>query len=78
MDDDLPYITEPSLLKEIIPPPSLFSTVLNAVSIGTQFGSKTPSGAQSVVPWRQPGIKYATNEVFFDIAEELDVILDRF
>ncbi|KAI8928666.1 Mu homology domain-containing protein [Entophlyctis helioformis] len=77
VDYGSPYITEPCLLKEMIPPPSLLSNVMNAVSIGTQFGPKEPTGAVSTIPWRAQGIKHSANEIFFDIIEELDVILDR-
>ena len=31
----------------------------------------------SILPWRRAGVKYAQHEVFFDIVEEVDMILDR-
>nr|KAJ3420737.1 AP-3 complex subunit mu-2 [Polyrhizophydium stewartii] len=77
VDYGSPYITEPCLLKDMIPPPSLLSTMINAVSIGTQFSSKQPTGTVSTVPWRPTGLKYTNNEIFFDIIEELDVIVDK-
>ena len=30
----------------------------------------------SIIPWRRAGVKYAQNEIFFDIVEEVDMILD--
>ena len=33
-------------------------------------------GAMSIIPWRRAGVKYAQNEIFFDIVEEVDLILD--
>ncbi|KAI9203109.1 adaptor complex AP-3 domain-containing protein [Polychytrium aggregatum] len=77
LDYGSPYITEPNILKELVPPPSLLNTVINAVAIGTAFGTKQPVGTISNVPWRSSGIKYITNEVFFDINEVVDCILDR-
>ncbi|KAJ8329480.1 hypothetical protein O5D80_002311 [Batrachochytrium dendrobatidis] len=77
VDYGSPYITEPCLLKEMIPPPSLLASMMNAVSIGTQFGTKLPTGYASTVPWRSAGLKYTNNEIFFDVVEELDVIMDR-
>ncbi|KAJ1332869.1 hypothetical protein BSLG_008496 [Batrachochytrium salamandrivorans] len=77
VDYGSPYITEPSLLKEMIPPPSLLSSMMNAVSIGTQFGTKLRTGSISTIPWRSTGLKYTNNEIFFDVIEELDVVIDR-
>ncbi|KAJ3217171.1 AP-3 complex subunit mu-2 [Dinochytrium kinnereticum] len=78
LDHGKPYITEPNILKELIPPPSLLSTVINAVSIGTNFGVRTPTGALSHIPWRTTGLKYTNNEIFFDVGEDIDVIIDRY
>ncbi|KAJ3194851.1 AP-3 complex subunit mu-2 [Irineochytrium annulatum] len=78
LDYGQPYITEPNILKDMIPPPSLYSSVMNAVSIGTSFGTKTPTGALSQVPWRTAGIKYNQNEIFFDVNETIDVTVDRY
>ncbi len=33
-------------------------------------------GDFNAVPWRNPGIKYASNEIFFDIIESMDIIMD--
>ncbi len=34
LDDGRPYITELALLKQLVPPPSLLATVINAVTMG--------------------------------------------
>ena len=31
----------------------------------------------SNVPWRRAGVKYTNNEAYFDVIEELDVIIDK-
>lgn len=36
-----------------------------------------PSGQLSNVPWRRSGVKYANNEAYFDIIEEVDAIIDK-
>ncbi|TPX57145.1 hypothetical protein PhCBS80983_g04048 [Powellomyces hirtus] len=77
LDYGFPYITEPNILKDVVPPPSLLSTVINAVSLGTNFGTKLPSGSLSSIPWRSTGVKYTNNEIFFDIVETVNAILDR-
>ncbi|KAJ3110286.1 AP-3 complex subunit mu-2 [Phlyctochytrium bullatum] len=66
LDNGKPYITEANILKELIPPPTLF------------FGVRSPTGALSHIPWRTPGLKYTNNEIFFDINEDIDVVLDRY
>ncbi|KAJ3100897.1 AP-3 complex subunit mu-2, partial [Phlyctochytrium planicorne] len=78
LDHGKPYITEPNILKELVPPPSLLSTVINAVAIGTNFGVRNPIGALSHIPWRATGIKYTSNEIFFDVGEDIDVTIDRY
>ena len=29
------------------------------------------------IPWRRLGVKYANNEAYFDLIEEVDAIIDR-
>ncbi len=36
-----------------------------------------PSNQLSNIPWRQLGIKYRSNEAYFDLIEEIDAIIDR-
>jgi len=36
-----------------------------------------PDGTISNMPWRKTGVKYAQNEIYLDIIEEVDSILDR-
>ncbi|KAJ1558591.1 AP-3 complex subunit mu-2 [Nowakowskiella sp. JEL0078] len=38
LDYGLPHITEPSILKEIVPPPSILRSVIDAVSLGSTYG----------------------------------------
>lgn len=37
-----------------------------------------PDGSLSNIPWRKMGVKYTNNEIFFDITEEIDCIIDRY
>lgn len=39
--------------------------------------STLPSGQLSNVPWRRSGVKYANNEAYFDVVEEVDAIIDK-
>jgi hypothetical protein len=36
-----------------------------------------PSGQLSNIPWRRSGVKYANNEAYFDVVEEVDAIIDK-
>lgn len=36
-----------------------------------------PTGQLSNVPWRRTGVKYTNNEAYFDVIEEVDVIIDK-
>lgn len=35
-----------------------------------------PDGTVSAMPWRKAGVKYSQNEVYLDIVEELDAIVN--
>ena len=36
-----------------------------------------PTGQLSNVPWRRTGVRYTNNEAYFDVVEEIDVIIDK-
>ena len=42
-----------------------------------RVASNLPAGQLSNVPWRKAGVKYASNEAFFDVIEEIDAIIDK-
>lgn len=50
-----------------------------AINLAAPMGvsSQLPRSTASTVPWRTVGVKYTTNEVYFDINEEIDAIIDR-
>lgn len=71
LDNGFPLTTEPASLKDMVPPPQgLFQRV---TSIAT---SNVPDASMGVVSWRKSGIRHGTNEIFFDIIEEVDAIID--
>jgi AP-3 complex subunit mu len=69
------YITEPAILKQLVPPPSMLSNILQISSLKP---TGIPTRMVSQCPWRQAGIKYAHNEIFFDISESIDCIMDKY
>jgi len=43
---------------------------------GSSVSSILPSGSLSQVPWRRQGVKKTTNEIYIDINEEIDGIIE--
>lgn len=79
IDNGFPLTTEPSILREMIAPPNLVSKMLSVVTGNASNVSDTlPSGAGSCVPWRPTDPKYSSNEVYVDLVEEMDAIVNRF
>ena len=56
-----------------------FSMGSRAINLSAPIGvsNQLPRATGSTVPWRTVGVKYTTNEVYFDINEEIDAIIDR-
>lgn len=79
IDNGFPLTTEPNILREMIAPPNLVSKMLSVVTGNASNVSDTlPSGAGSCVPWRPTDPKYSSNEVYVDLVEEMDAIVNRF
>lgn len=75
MDNGIPFTTEPNVLEAMIPPPDIF-TLFNNMTGQSSLSSSLPDGSLTNTPWRKLGIKYSTNEIYFDIIEEIDCIID--
>eukprot|EP00762_Andalucia_godoyi_P003307 ANDGO_06642.mRNA.1 AP-3 complex subunit mu len=72
-DNGFPLTTEPATLKEVVPPHTGILSSLRSSSIVT---ATVPDSSLGVVSWRKSGIRYSTNEIFFDVIEEIDAIVD--
>lgn len=78
IDNGFPLTTEPNILREMIAPPSIVSKVLSAVTGNSSNVSSTLPGATATcVPWRTTENKHASNEVYVDLVEEMDAIINR-
>ena len=73
IDNGYPLTTERHVLEELVPPPTLENKVRSMLD-APKKGAK--GWDFNAVPWRTPGIKYASNEIFFDIVESMDIIMD--
>ena len=73
-----PHFLQLPVLKALVPPPSLLTSVMDAVSIGTSLGTKGPEAlAPSLIPWRPAGIQYTKNEIYFDLNEQVRAVVDN-
>ncbi|KAL4075691.1 clathrin adaptor mu subunit [Scleroderma citrinum] len=81
-----PLTTSPSVLRDIVLPPSLLSKLLASLSAsapsagrsGGAASTNSTSGAfTSPIPWRKVGLRYAHNEILFDVTEEMHSIVAR-
>ncbi|KAL5580386.1 hypothetical protein UlMin_012828 [Ulmus minor] len=78
IDNGFPLTTEPNILREMIAPPNLVSKVLSVVTGNSSNMSDTlPGATASCVPWRTADTKYTNNEVYVDLVEEMDAIINR-
>ena len=73
IDNGFPLTTERHVLEELVPPPTLENRVRSILDTP----KKSSKGSDfNNVPWRNPGTKYTSNEIFFDFIELVDVIID--
>ena len=77
LDYGYPYITEPNALTSLIAPPTLAQKMVSAVTGQSGVSQKIGGGMLTNMPWRKGGIKYTNNEIYFDIIEEVNTILDK-
>ncbi|KAF0696615.1 Aste57867_12640 [Aphanomyces stellatus] len=76
LDNGYPLTTEPNALKAMVAPPSTVGRLAAMVSGRSNVSDYLPDGALSNIPWRKAGVKYSQNEIYFDVVEEIDAIVD--
>lgn len=74
VDYGWPLTTEPNALKAMIRPPTVMSKLLATST--SAVSDELPSGTISNMPWRTAGVSYTQNEIYMDIVEEVDAIVD--
>eukprot|EP01116_Phalansterium_solitarium_P021694 TRINITY_DN6846_c0_g1_i1.p1 TRINITY_DN6846_c0_g1~~TRINITY_DN6846_c0_g1_i1.p1 ORF type:complete len:421 (-),score=60.97 TRINITY_DN6846_c0_g1_i1:153-1415(-) len=75
LDFGIPFTTEPNALVEIIPPPNVFKKFSSGLTGDSQMSGNVGDGVTNT-PWRKTGVRYATNEIYFDIVEEIDTTVE--
>ena len=73
LDNGLPMTTDLDILRGLIKPPNMLHKIIDTFA-GDYAGTSDRPMRMSAVPWRRPGVKYAVNEIFVDILEEIDCI----
>ncbi|CAK9185962.1 unnamed protein product [Ilex paraguariensis] len=78
IDNGFPLTTEPNILREMIAPPNIVSKMLSVVTgNSSNMSNNLPGATASCVPWRTTDLKHAKNEVYVDLVEEMDAIINR-
>jgi AP-3 complex subunit mu len=74
-----PLTTSPNALRDIVLPPSLITKILSVTGVSGLSGPTTNnmSAFSSPIPWRKAGIRYNNNEIYFDIVETLDAVVNK-
>ena len=74
-----PLTTSPNALRDIVLPPSLLKKVLSVAGVSGLASSTTVSHPfASPIPWRKAGVRYNNNEIYFDVTETLEAIVNKF
>jgi AP-3 complex subunit mu len=76
LDNGYPLTTEPNALKAMIQPPTAMGRVAAAVTGKSGVSDVLPDGTISSMPWRKANVKYTQNEIYLDVVEEIDAIVD--
>jgi AP-3 complex subunit mu len=78
MDNGYPLTTEPNALKSMIHPPTVMGKVQSTFTgKSSAVADDLAEGMISSMPWRKAGVKYTQNEIYVDVIEEVDAILDK-
>jgi len=61
---------------EMIPPSNKITKFMNQMTGQSSMTGILPDGSLSNTPWRKSGVRYASNEIYFDVIEEIDTTID--
>ncbi|KAI0733448.1 clathrin adaptor mu subunit [Fomitopsis betulina] len=73
-----PLTTSPNALRDIVLPPSLLNKVLSVAGVpGLATPLVGPQPFASPIPWRKASVRYNNNEIYFDVVETLEAIVNK-
>ena len=76
IDNGAPLHTEPNVLQELVMMPGKMESMVASVTGASHVSGALPESTMSAVPWRRSGVKYTSNEVYLDLNERLDAVID--
>jgi len=76
IENGTPLHTEPNVLQQLVMQPSKMESMVASVMGTSQVRDALPESTSSSSPWRRTGVRYATNELYLDLHERLDVVID--
>lgn len=77
IDNGFPLSTELNVLREMIQPPSLTSSIMNELTGKKRVKETLASGVLTNTIWRKADVRYTNNECFVDCLEQVDAIVTR-
>ncbi|TIA72543.1 hypothetical protein E3P92_02209 [Wallemia ichthyophaga] len=71
LDNGFPVTTETAVLSDIVVPPSTLSKLMSSAGMNVKRPYASP------ITWRKAGVKHNNNEIFFNVIESIDAIVDK-
>jgi len=76
-DGGIPFNLEPNILQDMISVPTIINQTAGMVlGPGNTIKATLPDCTLTRVPWRRSDVKYATNEIYIDIVDEIDAVIE--
>jgi len=76
-DGGFPFNLEPNILQDMIAVPNIINQTAGMVlGPGNTIKATLPDGTLTRVPWRRSDVKHTTNEIYIDIIDEIDAIIE--
>lgn len=76
VDNGAPLHTEPGILQQLVMSPDMITSMVASVTGASQVRGVLPE-AIVLAPWRRAGVRFATNELYLDLIERLDVTVEN-
>ena len=76
IENGTPLHTEPNVLQQLVMQPGKMDSIVASMMGTSQVRDALPESMGGSSPWRRSGVRYATNELYLDLHERLDVLVD--
>lgn len=73
-----PLTTSANALRDIVLPPSLLTKLLSVAGANASFNTGIGGPFSSPIPWRKTNVRHNANEIYFDMVEELNAIVNKY